>query len=54
LITEHFVFRKGKWSNYELDTFQDWRKLPLGLAAFLAVGAGWTGAAMVSALLLLF
>ncbi|KAL7003963.1 Purine-cytosine permease fcy21 [Cystobasidiomycetes sp. EMM_F5] len=46
LCLEHFVIRKGKWSNYELDEFQNWRRLPLGAAAFGAVCMGWVGATM--------
>jgi NCS1 nucleoside transporter family len=46
LIEEHLIFRKGKWSNYVPDDFNNWRKLPLGVASFLALGCGVAGAVL--------
>ncbi|KIK56240.1 hypothetical protein GYMLUDRAFT_47260 [Collybiopsis luxurians FD-317 M1] len=43
LIEEHLIFRHGKWSNYVPDDFNNWRKLPLGVASFLALGCGVAG-----------
>jgi purine-cytosine permease-like protein len=40
VIEEHLIFRGGKWSNYDPDTIHDLRILPIGIAAFLALGAG--------------
>lgn len=28
LISEHIVFRRCSWANYDLDSYQNWRKLP--------------------------
>ncbi|KIK56239.1 hypothetical protein GYMLUDRAFT_247991 [Collybiopsis luxurians FD-317 M1] len=46
LIEEHLIFRHGKWSNYVPDDFNNWRKLPLGVASFLALGCGVAGAVL--------
>ncbi|KAJ3811650.1 permease for cytosine/purines, uracil, thiamine, allantoin-domain-containing protein [Lentinula aff. lateritia] len=46
LIEEHLIFRKGKWSNYVPDDFNNWKKLPLGVASFLALGCGVAGAVL--------
>ncbi|KIK56243.1 hypothetical protein GYMLUDRAFT_47261 [Collybiopsis luxurians FD-317 M1] len=46
LIEEHLIFRHGKWSNYIPDDFNNWRKLPLGVASFLALGCGVAGAVL--------
>ncbi|GBE79480.1 Purine-cytosine permease fcyB [Sparassis crispa] len=46
LIEEHLIFRKGRWSNYEPDDYNNWRKLPLGVASFIALGCGVAGAVL--------
>lgn len=40
VIEEHFIFRRGKWVNYDPDRIADWRSLPVGIAAFVALCAG--------------
>ena len=40
LIEEHLIFRRGKWSNYDPDRIADRTSLPVGIAAFVALGAG--------------
>lgn len=40
LIEEHFIFRRGKWANYKPDQIADWNSLPVGIAAFVALGVG--------------
>jgi len=44
LLEEHFIFRKGKWINYNLDDYLSAERLPLGLAALAALGFGIMGA----------
>ena len=44
ILIEHLVFRKGKWSNYNADGYDDPKSLPVGIAALGAIGAGWAGA----------
>ncbi|GAA95790.1 uncharacterized protein L969DRAFT_17698 [Mixia osmundae IAM 14324] len=44
LLAEHYVFRGGKFSNYEADAYGDWSILPMGLAGTLAIGAAIAGA----------
>lgn len=46
LIEEHLIFRKGRWENYNPDEYNQWRKLPLGVASFLALGCGVMGAVL--------
>ncbi|KAI1437514.1 permease for cytosine/purines, uracil, thiamine, allantoin-domain-containing protein [Xylaria sp. CBS 124048] len=44
LILEHYVFRKGKFENYDLEAWNDPSRLPIGLgalAAFLVGIVGW-------------
>ncbi|PFH47295.1 hypothetical protein AMATHDRAFT_67950 [Amanita thiersii Skay4041] len=36
VFTEHFLFRKGRFSNYDLDDYDHPRGLPLGLASLFA------------------
>jgi len=43
LIEEHLIFRRGKWENYEPDRIADWKSLPVGIAAFVALSAGVAG-----------
>lgn len=43
LIEEHYIFRKGRWANYDFDAVTERKRLPLGLAALGALGAGWAG-----------
>lgn len=40
LIEEHLIFRRGKWANYDPDKIADWNYLPVGIAAFIGLGAG--------------
>jgi purine-cytosine permease-like protein len=44
LLEEHFIFRGTKFSRYNVEEVGNWRKLPLGLAAFFALGLGIMGA----------
>lgn len=43
VLEEHLIFRRGKWSNYDPDRIGDWKVLPVGIAAFVALGAGVAG-----------
>lgn len=40
LFEEHFIFRKGKFSNYNLEAWNTPEKLPLGIGASVAFGLG--------------
>ena len=40
VVEEHFIFRRGKWANYDPDRITDRRSLPVGIAAFAALCAG--------------
>jgi purine-cytosine permease-like protein len=40
ILEEHLIFRRGRWANYEPDRITDWKYLPVGIAAFVALGAG--------------
>ena len=40
LIEEHLIFRRGQWSNYDPDRIADWKSLPVGIAAFVALCSG--------------
>lgn len=33
-------------SSYDVTSYHNWRSLPLGVAALLAIGAGWAGAVL--------
>ncbi|GFZ47063.1 hypothetical protein JCM24511_04805 [Saitozyma sp. JCM 24511] len=46
VVAEHLIFRKNSFENYAPEDYKDWRKLPLGLAALVALGMGWCGAAL--------
>ncbi|KAJ3806385.1 permease for cytosine/purines, uracil, thiamine, allantoin-domain-containing protein [Lentinula aff. lateritia] len=46
LIEEHLIFRRGKWSNYNPEDYNNWRKLPLGVASFIALSCGVAGAVL--------
>jgi purine-cytosine permease-like protein len=46
---EHFIFRGGKWSNWNFEDVSNPRKLPFGLASFAALCIGWVFAVMVRA-----
>ncbi|GJJ09156.1 hypothetical protein Clacol_003378 [Clathrus columnatus] len=46
LAEEHFIFRKGKWSNYNVDDYMDHTRLPLGVAAAVSLGVGIMGAVL--------
>nr|POE72888.1 purine-cytosine permease fcyb [Quercus suber] len=40
IFSEHYIFRKGNFANYDLDGWNDPKRLPLGLAAFGAFALG--------------
>lgn len=40
LFEEHYVFRKGDFANYDLDGWDDPKRLPAGLGAAVAFGLG--------------
>jgi len=40
VFSEHYVFRRGKFENYNLDAWNDPKKLPLGIAAGIAFALG--------------
>ncbi|EHY59930.1 hypothetical protein HRR83_006292 [Exophiala dermatitidis] len=40
LLTEHVVFRRGDFANYDLEGWNDPARLPLGLGALFAFGLG--------------
>jgi purine-cytosine permease-like protein len=40
IFTEHWLFRKGNFANYDLDGWNDPARLPLGIAAFIAFSLG--------------
>lgn len=44
LILEHFVFRRGKWANYDIGAYDKYHLLPRGFAAAFAVCCGIAGA----------
>ncbi|TDL19282.1 hypothetical protein BD410DRAFT_774153 [Rickenella mellea] len=46
LIEEHLFFRKGQWSNYNPNDYNNPENLPLGIAAFIALGCGVAGAVL--------
>ncbi|KAF8150618.1 cytosine-purine permease [Crassisporium funariophilum] len=41
ILTEHFIFRRGQMSRYNVDTWDQPSKLPLGIAAILAFIGAW-------------
>lgn len=46
VVAEHVIFRRCNFDNYVAEDYTNWRKLPLGAAAFVALGMGWMGAAL--------
>ncbi|KAI7302909.1 hypothetical protein KC315_g15915 [Hortaea werneckii] len=40
LFCEHYIFRKGNFANYDLEGWNDPKKLPVGVAAFCAFALG--------------
>ncbi|KAK5116201.1 hypothetical protein LTR62_008527 [Meristemomyces frigidus] len=40
IFSEHYLFRKGNFMNYDLEAWNDPTRLPLGLAAFTAFALG--------------
>lgn len=40
LLEEHYIFRKGKFENYDLEGWNDPARLPLGIGAATAFGLG--------------
>ncbi|KAJ3911340.1 hypothetical protein F5877DRAFT_73260 [Lentinula edodes] len=43
-IEEHLILCRGKWSNYNAEDYNNWRKLLLGAASFIALSCGVAGA----------
>ncbi|KIJ41962.1 hypothetical protein M422DRAFT_68139 [Sphaerobolus stellatus SS14] len=46
LLEEHFLFRKGKWSNYNVEDYANPKRLPLGIAAAISLCIGIMGAVL--------
>lgn len=46
MLEEHLIFRGGEWSNYNPEDFNNWRKLPLGIASLIALVFGIVGAVL--------
>ncbi|KAF8488734.1 permease for cytosine/purines, uracil, thiamine, allantoin-domain-containing protein [Gautieria morchelliformis] len=46
LIEEHFIFRKGQWSNYNVGDYLNPSRLPLGIAAAISLCIGVMGAVL--------
>ncbi|GAA5965402.1 hypothetical protein JCM21900_004784 [Sporobolomyces salmonicolor] len=46
LMEEHFIFRKGSFKNYDLEDYNVYKHLPLGIAAGIATGFGIMGAVL--------
>jgi purine-cytosine permease-like protein len=46
LIEEHFIFRMGRWSNYNVDDYINPSRLPLGIAAAISLCLGVMGAVL--------
>ncbi|KAF8522748.1 permease for cytosine/purines, uracil, thiamine, allantoin-domain-containing protein [Hysterangium stoloniferum] len=46
LLEEHFIFRKGRWENYNVADYTNHKNLPLGLAAAFTMGVGIMGAVL--------
>ena len=40
VFSEHYIFRKGKFYNYDLEAWNDPKRLPLGIAGFTAFALG--------------
>ena len=40
MFSEHYIFRKGNFRNYNLEGWNDPTKLPLGIAGFSAFALG--------------
>lgn len=51
LFSEHYIFRGGKFENYDLDGWNDPSRLPVGLAAGVAFGLGIIAWVMVRKML---
>ncbi|SCU85096.1 LAME_0D00122g1_1 [Lachancea meyersii CBS 8951] len=45
-LTEHFLFRKGKFQNYSVAHWSSWRDLPVGFAGCLSLILGAVGVAV--------
>lgn len=41
MLAEHFIFRKGRWSRYNMEDWDTARRLPWGVAALLAFGCAF-------------
>lgn len=46
VAAEHLLFRRGSFANCVPADYTDWRRLPLGVAGFVAIGMGWVGAVL--------
>ena len=40
LFCEHYIFRKGNFASYDLEGWNDPKRLPVGVAAFCAFALG--------------
>lgn len=46
MLEEHFVFRAGSFTNWNFEDINNPKKLPLGVAALVALLVGWAGAVL--------
>ncbi|GAA5894492.1 hypothetical protein JCM6882_004834 [Rhodosporidiobolus microsporus] len=46
LLEEHYIFRGGNFANYNLERYNDYKNLPVGIAAALGCGFGIMGAVL--------
>lgn len=40
VFSEHYIFRKGNFANYDLESWNDPKRLPMGIAGFVAFALG--------------
>ncbi|ORY65444.1 permease for cytosine/purines, uracil, thiamine, allantoin-domain-containing protein [Pseudomassariella vexata] len=46
LIVEHYLFRRGSYENYDLDAWNDPKRMPIGFAGGVAFACGIVGAVL--------
>jgi NCS1 nucleoside transporter family len=46
LLEEHYIFRGGSFTNYDLDSYNTYSKLPMGIAAGVSLCCGIAGAVL--------
>ncbi|GAA6049255.1 hypothetical protein JCM3770_005907 [Rhodotorula araucariae] len=46
LLEEHYIFRGGSFANYDLDSYNTYSKLPMGIAAGVSLCCGIAGAVL--------